>query len=505
LTELVITQQDSLLAIICRFLSAHGIESFVVGGAVRDLLMRRETSDIDIAIKGDALEIASRVADETGGTFIPLDEINRVGRVAASINGKYWYFDFSALKGDCIDDDLALRDFTVNALAVALNESTAGAFSFGGRPAVRGLEPPEVIDPFSARQDIADRLVRMVSPRAFISDPLRMLRALRFAAELGFRIQPETEEQIKKNAALASMPAGERTREELLKILALPRSARFLGYADKLGLLTVIIPELEPARETTQPVEHTWKVLEHSLHTTETIEYLLREGEWLCKEDWILAPVPWDEELHAHFNAAVGAGSAGCSLLKLAGLLHDIAKPQTKAPAENGRVRFLGHDKIGADIAAAVLERLRFSSKEIGYVRTCVKYHMRPTQLTQEEVPTKRALYRYFRDTGALAPDIMFLSLADHLAARGPMLDQELWTGHVKLVQFVLNQYYKTEEIVRPPKLVDGNELMAVFGLKPGPLVGELLETVRESRAAGEITTREDALRFLKELLQTRK
>jgi poly(A) polymerase len=498
---LVITQQDSLLAIICRFLSAHGIESFVVGGAVRDLLMRRETSDIDIVIKGDALEIASRVADATGGTYIPLDEINRVGRVAASFNGKYWYFDFSALKGDSIEDDLALRDFTINALAVKLDESTAGAFSFDKKQSPLHLKQPEVIDTFSSRRDIADRQIRMVSAGAFISDPLRMLRALRFAAELGFEIHPDTEVQIKKNAALASLPAGERTREELLKILNLPRSARFLSYADGLGLLTAIIPELEPARETTQPIEHTWKVLEHSLRTAESVEFLLREGKWICEDDWVLAPVPWNEEIKTHFAAAVGAGSTGNSLLKLAGLLHDIAKPQTKAPAENGRVRFLGHDKAGADVAADVLERLRFSSKEIGYVRTCVKYHMRPTQLTQEDVPTRRALYRYFKDTGVLAPDVMFLSLADHLAARGPLLDARNWTGHAKLVQLVLNHYYKTEEIVRPPKLIDGNELMAVFGLKPGPLVGELLEAVRESQAAGEIETREEAVRFVKAFL----
>ena len=186
---------------------------------------------------------------------------------------------------------------------------------------------------------------------------------------------------------------------------------------DELGLLTVLVPELEPARETTQPVEHVWKVLEHSLNTAVAVEFLLRQGQWLYGRNEILEPVPWSDKLAEHFAGEVSSGSTRFSLLKLAALFHDIAKPQTKSLAEDDRVRFLGHDKDGALITAEVMERLRFSTREINYVETCVRYHMRPTQLTHEELPTNRALYRYFRDTGDAAFDILFLSLADHLAA----------------------------------------------------------------------------------------
>ncbi len=171
---------------------------------------------------------------------------------------------------------------------------------------------------------------------------------------------------------------------------------------------------------------------------------------------------------------------------------------------EEGRVRFLGHDKEGAEIAANILERLRFSTKEIRLVETAVKYHMRPTQLSQGELPTRRALYRYFRDTGDAGIDILFLSLADHLATRGPALDINLWKEHTKEVEFVLAQYFQSAETVKPVKLIDGNDLINIFGLKPGPEIGELLEMVEEAGAIGEINSRDEALSYIRNKLTNR-
>jgi len=197
----------------------------------------------------------------------------------------------------------------------------------------------------------------------------------------------------------------------------------------------------------------------------------------------------------------VSSGSTRRLLLKLAALLHDIAKPQTKAIDESGRMRFLGHAQEGAAIAVNILERLRFSSKEVKLVEAMVRHHLRPVQMSHNELPSRRAIYRYFRDTGEAGIDILFLSLADHLAARGPHLNLADWQEHAKMVNYVLAQCFQEENLVVPPKLIDGHDLVNIFSMSPGPRIGEFLEAVRETQAAGEIATREEALSFVDSLL----
>ena len=191
----------------------------------RDMLLGRETNDIDIALNGDAFEIALKVADKLGGTHVPLDDINRVARVVINEKGKYFNFDFSSLKGSNIGEDLAERDFTINALAVELNESTAGALSFNNKVGAPSFVPISIIDPFGGQRDLKNRVIRMVNSRVFTADSARLLRAVRLAAELGFAIDKETEVRIKKDARLIAGVAGERLREELVKTLAVPGSS----------------------------------------------------------------------------------------------------------------------------------------------------------------------------------------------------------------------------------------------------------------------------------------
>jgi poly(A) polymerase len=188
-------------------------------------------------------------------------------------------------------------------------------------------------------------------------------------------------------------------------------------------------------------------------------------------------------------------------LLKLAALLHDVAKPQTKAIGEDSRMHFLGHGKLGAALAVDILERLRFSSKEVKLVEVMVREHLRPGQMSQGGLPSHRAIYRYFRDAEEAGIDILFLSLADHLATRGPQLNLAGWQEHAQIVEYVLTQHFEQEKLVIPPKLVDGHDLINIFGLHPGPKIGKLLEAVREAQASGEIATREEALSYIREHL----
>jgi len=164
-------------------------------------------------------------------------------------------------------------------------------------------------------------------------------------------------------------------------------------------------------------------------------------------------------------------------------------------------MRFLRHGEGGAAMAADILGRLRFSNEEIKLVTTVVRHHLRPGQMSPDWRPSRRAIYRYFRDTGDAGVDILFLSLADHLATRGPHLDSAQWREHAKMVQYVLTNWFEQETFIAPPKLVDGHDLINIFNISPGPRIGQLLDAVREAQAAGELTTREAALSYIGELL----
>ncbi len=477
-----------LLAKVSVTLTQQSCPAYVVGGFVRDWLLDRQTADIDIAVGGDALNMAQEVARAIDGRYVLLDEANRVARVVVA-DEQMWYLDFSSFSNG-IQNDLARRDFTINAMAVELQGFILG--------------PAQLIDPFSGKSDLKKRLVRAVSQRIFAEDGARLLRGVRLAAELGFKIEPGTESLIRKDCRMAKLVPGERLREELVRILALPGSGEMVRYLDKLGLLTEIIPELKEMKGAEQPKEHYWNVFDHSVATMATAEFLLRESLWKYGKEDLLRVTPWSEEISRHFDEEVSSGSNRRLLLKLGALMHDIAKPATKTVDETGRVRFLGHTKQGAAMSVAILERLRFSSREIRLVENLVYHHLHPVQMANDGLPTSRAVYRYFRDTEGAGIDVLFLALADYLATHGPRLDIEEWQQHNQLIGYILTEHLKQEDEVLPVRIIDGHDLMDIFGLRPGRLIGELLTEVREAQVAGELSTREEAIELVRKELEKR-
>jgi poly(A) polymerase len=477
------------LTTISNFLVKQDIKSYLVGGVIRDVILERSTADIDITIEGDALEIARQVATSLGGKYVLLNETNRMGRVVLSHKEGWWEIDFSTLKGS-IKQDLAQRDFTIDAMAVDLSQL--------GKEHIDGM----LIDPFHGWDDVQHGVIRIVTETAFESDPVRLLRAVRLAAELGFTIDKETETLIRNYAYLISGVAGERTREELLRLLAVPQARKFLPYLDDLGLITAVIPELIQEKGVEQPKEHFWNVFTHSLETVAAVDFLLRQGNLVYAGEEVLSVAPWSTELVQHFASEVSHGSTRGVLLKLAALLHDVAKPQTRTIEADGRMRFLGHAQDGAAMVVNILGRLRFSTREVKLVETMVRHHLRPMQMSQEGLPSRRAIYRYFRDTAEAGIDTLILSLADHLATRGPQLELVQWREHSQLVEYVINQYFQEEKLVKPPKLVDGHDLINIFGISPGPRMGELIEALCEAQATGELTTRGEALNYIDSLLK---
>jgi poly(A) polymerase len=194
----------------------------------------------------------------------------------------------------------------------------------------------------------------------------------------------------------------------------------------------------------------------------------------------------------------VSSGSNHKVLLKLGGLFHDIAKPMTKSIDDTGRARFLGHTKQGAAMAANILERLRFSNREIRLVESLVYHHLRPVQMAKDELPTLRAIYRYFRDTGEVGIDILLLALADYLASRGPLASMEEWKRNCQLINYILAEHDRQQAKILPVKLIDGHDIIDTFDLTPGTLIGKLLAMVNEAHASGELSTREEALALVR-------
>jgi poly(A) polymerase len=327
---------------------------------------------------------------------------------------------------------------------------------------------------------------------------------VRLAAELNFTIEPGTESLIHRYSQAITEIPGERVREELLRLLTLSRAAYYLRYLDKLGLLLALIPELAEGKGVEQPTVHFWDVFEHSLQTVAAVEFLLRESDWEYSNEDMLSTAPWSDAIDRHLSEEVSSGSNHKVLLKLGALFHDIAKPMTKSIDDTGRARFLGHAKQGAAMTVNILERLRFSNREIKLVESFVYHHLRPAQMANDELPTQRAIYRYFRDTGEAGIDVLLLALADYLASRGPLASMEEWRKHCQLINHILAEHDKQQAKILPVKLIDGDDIMTKFDLAPGALIGKLLAMVNEAHASGELSTREEALALVRKELERR-
>jgi len=509
------------LAKISHLLDIQKKQGYIVGGFIRDCLLGRDTNDIDIAVNGTAVTIAREVAGEIGGKFVLLDDVNDVARVVViedkqttgisqnqESHGAEWHFDFSPFSGD-IETDLGRRDFTINAMALELSQfvTASTATKMSSRKSASLLTEKQsslkLIDLFSGKEDLRDKIVRGVSEQIFEADAARLLRAVRLAAELDFTIEPDTESLIRRYSQAITEVPGERIREELLRLLTLPRAAYYLRYLDTLGLLLALIPELADGKGVEQPTAHFWDVFDHSLQTVAAIEFLIRESDWEYSNDAMLSTAPWSDMIDRHLSQEVSSGSNHKVLLKLAGLFHDIAKPMTKSIDDTGRARFLGHTKQGAAMTANILERLRFSNREIRLLESLVYHHLRPVQMANGEFPSQRAIYRYFRDTGDAGIDILVLALADFLASRGPLVSMEDWGKHCQLINYILAEHDNQQAKILPVKLIDGHDIMDTFGLAPGPLVGKFLAMVNEAHASGELSTREEALALVRRELST--
>jgi putative nucleotidyltransferase with HDIG domain len=440
---------------------------------VRDALLGRPVADLDLAVTGGGVAAARQLADRLGGAFVPLDESRGTARVVLR-DPIAAVVDLTDFRGAGLEADLRGRDVTIDALAVPLDALARG--------------PAAVVDPTGGLADLAARRLRACGPTAFTDDAARVLRLLRLAAELGFAIDAETERLARSAVGALASVSAERVRDELTRIWRLPAAAPALRRADEWAVVAAILPESGPMRAATQSVPHRFTVWEHSLRALEALEALLRELSLLEPHDARVAP---------HLAEPLGGGLTRREVVKVATLLHDVGKPETRSVDPDGRVRFFGHDRLGAEKAAAIAERWRWPARAARVLEQLVRQHLRPMHLAMVPEVTRRARYRFFRDLGEQVPELICLTIADAAGTDGRP-PSAVYRGETRLLLETLlaGEVEAAREAAVPP-LLRGEDVMGAFGLDPGPEVGRLLALAREAQALGQVRTREQALDWL--------
>jgi len=465
--------------------------AILVGGAVRDLLLGDVVHDLDYVLPGDALAVARRLGDAIGGAYYPLDEQRNFGRVVWNWSDEgILVIDLSLLAESSLNRDLQARDFTINAIAL--------------------LPGGDLYDPLGGETDLKQRLLRPCSPHSLLDDPLRVLRAVRFLFKLHLRPAPGLDELVAAAAPGLEAISPERQRDELLKILALPEPHYAFLQLQAWNLMRRFFPALVRLIGIEQSPPHVYDVYEHSLITLRwmaRIDRLLRTDAPSTALEQVIVDVlaPFSPDLQTYLDQEFVPDRPRWLWLRFAALAHDWGKAATRSLAEDGRVHFLGHEAISAELSADWLEQYRCAGAEIDYVRRVCKGHMRPIHLSQgERTPSRRALYRFYRDLGDAAPGVLLLHIADHLATYGPDLDPVDFQRHLRIVAVMLEPMTAAaEESILPTLLLNGNDLIGLFDLEQGPYIGVLLEALREAQAVGEVSSREEAVRWTREHLGT--
>ena len=445
------------------------IKVHLVGGFLRDCLLNRPKYDFDFAIPAKAVKFARQVAPKVQGAFILLDDEHGCARVAKKTNRGLQTFDFADYRAKTLKGDLEHRDFTINTLCVdllSLNEKDS--------------LPQSLIDLKGAVKDIKAKKIKMVSATAFKEDPLRLVRAFSHQANLNFKIEAKTLTRIKGDRRLLKDVSAERIRDEFFKILTIPRAAEILKGMDKIGLLEEIMPQITVMYDCKQGGYHHLDVWPHSLETVAQLEKIFVESRS-------------DEELTQYFQESLAGERRRFALMKLAALLHDIGKPDTRKK-EEGRISFHGHERVGMRIVRAISHMLKLSTRERHILEDLVLWHLRPGYLSNFKIPSERSIFRFLRDTKDEAVSVLILSLADQRATRGPLTTEADLKHHESIIRTLVQQYFDAKRQTPLVRLINGHDLIKKLKLEPSPAFAKILRDVEEKQAMGEITTKEEAL-----------
>ncbi len=450
---------------------------WLVGGFLRDVFLRKkkELIDFDFCVEKNTFSFVYAFRKYTKAKVIILDKKQKSYRAIVKRGGKVYTYDFTQLRGKDLREDLLLRDFTINTLAVELS----------AYPRLK------VIDLWGAKEDLLRRCIRALSEKVIVDDPLRILRAFSLSGTYGFKIDKQTEKFLVKHKALLKRVSKERINEELFKILSLSYSYPTIKMMSQLQIIDEIIPYITVQRNVFQGDYHHLDVWGHALETLLRFELMLKNR------------ISKDKKLLDYLYRPLTSKHRLVDIIKLACLLHDAGKPFAKK-MENKKTIFHTHEKIGRDLMEEVYRRLKLSQKEKEVLKRLIFWHLRPGYLADQRYPSKRAVYRFFRDTASEGVAVILLSLADWRATRGPLTDSKKRRRHEK-VMFKLIDYYFKEKNKKPlPKLIDGFDIMRRFKLGPSPIIGKILGKIKEEQVLGKVKTKQEAFNLARRIVESK-
>ena len=466
---------------------------YLVGGGVRDLLLGRKLHDLDFVMPGDSVRLTKGVARHMNAGFFVLDDERLTARVThINPDGNPFHLDFVRFTGSTLEEDLRNRDFTINAMAVPIREMST------------------IVDPLGGQKDLEDELIRVCKRTSLTDDPIRVLRAVRLAVELGLRMDATLENLMREAAAHLPETAVERQRDEFFKILEGPDPALGMTYFLRFDLFSKLIPPLVEQESIPASPPHVLPLMAHTLAALRTFDLLLKTLQYGTPPEenlawWMQAAVaellPFKDEIEGYFMGEVTPGRQKLSLALLATLLHDIGKPAMMKEGIDGRLHFQGHDRIGADLAWETAKQLQLSNAESAWVRKMVREHMLLLPLvTANEMPDRKSLYHFYKkaeDTGAA---IAIHLLADTFATYDDALSESVWEKTLAVCKAVLSAWFhQRDTVIAPALLLNGNDLQNAYGLKPGKQIGDLLAALEEAQASGEVSTLDEAHVFIGE------
>ena len=461
------------LELISKIAAKHKVGVWLVGGFLRDICIKKnkELLDFDFCVGSETFKIAKEFAKIISAKFIVLDKKNQCSRVILKQFNKLYTYDFTRMRGDSIYQDLSLRDFSINSLAVDLFPSKL-----------------KIIDYFKGRADLKAKVIRVMRSEVIAQDPLRILRGFSFSANYGFCIEAKTLKLMVKHKSLLRKVSAERILEELIKIFNCPCSYKIIKVMDITKTIDEVIPYISKLRRVSQGQFHHLGVWQHSIET-------LRQFERIYQYQ-----IANNEEIATYLNEKLAGSRRRIHVVKLACLLHDIGKPLAKKRLRNKTI-FHTHEKIGRDLAAKVADSLRLSLREKDILGKLIFWHLRPGYLADQVTPSERAIYHFFRDVAGEGIAVILLSLSDWRATRGPLTITKKRRKH-EIIMLNLIDFYLQEKKKKPlPNILDGYAVMKKFKLKEGYLIGVILKKIREEQVLGKISTKKQAYKLAKSII----
>jgi len=470
---------------IWQILRQKGWQPYFVGGYVRDLLLGRESHDLDMVVDRHARRAARYLADQLGGAYYDLDAQRDFGRAILPDceDRPAVEVDIAPLPTGGIVADLAARDFTVNTIALTLEPT------------------PHLIDPFAGAADLRACLLRPVTDASLTNDPVRLLRAVRFALDLHCRWNKTLVANVEANAPRLAAVSRERLRDEWQRILGGRHPAGGLVMADRHRLLPYFLPELTAMHGIQQPPPHVHDLF---LHTVAVLRHLGHWTAWLAGGSAPLSATqqtaegalrPWRDWLAGQLSEPLSSKRPRGLALRWSALLHDVGKVSTGHIGEDGRLHFIGHELVGATLAGQIAARFRLSRAEIAQIERTIRLHMRLHALFhvwQKSDPprrlSRRALFRFFRDAEPVFPELLLLYLADVQGTYGHDMPESIWSEVLAMSGYLLHAYRERRQTFLPAPLLDGRAIMTLLRLEPGPAVGAALAALREAQAVGDVT-----------------